>query len=51
MNFFDKKDVHSLIIFVWLKWKLKQGECYEYEMGEKYCATLMKIKTISMQLM
>jgi hypothetical protein len=45
------KDVHNLIIFVWLKWRLKQGECYEYEMSEKYYVTLMKIKTISMQLM
>jgi len=44
------KDVHNLIIFV-LKWRLKQGECYEYEMGEKYYVTLMKIKTVSMQLM
>lgn len=51
MNFFDNKDVHNLNIFVWLKWRFNQGECYEYEMGEKYYVTLMKIKTISMQLM
>jgi hypothetical protein len=51
VDFIGTKDVYSLGVFVWLKWRLKQGECYEYEMCERYCAILMKIKTILMQLM
>ncbi len=51
VDFNGNKDVYSLGVFVWLKWKLKQGECYKNEMCERYCATLMKIKTILMQLM
>jgi hypothetical protein len=47
----SSQDVYSLGVFVWLKWRLKQGECYQYEMCERYYATLMKIKTILMQLM
>jgi hypothetical protein len=41
----------TIFFHIVVKQRLKQGECYQYEMCEKYCATLMKIKTILTQLM
>lgn len=39
IDFNGNKDVYSLGVFVWLKWRFKQGECYKNEMCERYCAT------------
>jgi hypothetical protein len=51
VDFIGNKDIYSLGVFVWLKWRLKQGDCYEYEMSKRYCVTLMKIKYYIMQPM
>jgi hypothetical protein len=39
INFFSNKDVHSLNVFVWLKWGLMQGECYQHKMWCVLCDT------------